>query len=81
MGSSKLRPIMYTSCSTEPTLAMPLALALDLAPTLTLSLRLSLTLTLTLTLTHTLTRYRPSLIWSWDKLDVLPVIPVFNIAR
>ena len=25
--------------------------------------------------------YRPSLIWSWDKLDVLPVIPVFNIAR
>ena len=24
--------------------------------------------------------YRPSLIWSWDKLDVLPVIPVFNIA-
>jgi len=25
-------------------------------------------------------RYRPSLIWSWDKLDVLPVIPVFNIA-
>jgi len=23
---------------------------------------------------------RPSLIWSWDKLDVLPVIPVFNIA-
>ena len=79
MGSSKLRPIMYTSCSTEPTLAMPLALALDLAPTLTLSLRLSLSLTLTLT--HTLTRYRPSLIWSWDKLDVLPVIPVFNIAR
>jgi len=25
--------------------------------------------------------YRPSLIWSWDKLDVLPVIPVFNIAN
>jgi len=24
--------------------------------------------------------YRPSLIWSWDKFDVLPVIPVFNIA-
>jgi len=24
--------------------------------------------------------YRPSLIWSWDKLDVLPVIPVFNVA-
>lgn len=24
---------------------------------------------------------RPSLIWSWDKLDVLPVIPVFNIAN
>lgn len=24
--------------------------------------------------------YRPSLIWSWDKLDVLPIIPVFNIA-
>ena len=24
--------------------------------------------------------FRPSLIWSWDKLDVLPVIPVFNIA-
>lgn len=23
---------------------------------------------------------RPSLIWSWEKLDVLPVIPVFNIA-
>mmetsp|Transcript_8032 Transcript_8032/g.8884 ORF Transcript_8032/g.8884 Transcript_8032/m.8884 type:complete len:295 (+) Transcript_8032:64-948(+) len=23
---------------------------------------------------------RPSLIWSWDKLDVLPIIPVFNIA-
>lgn len=24
---------------------------------------------------------RPSLIWSWDKLDVLPVIPVFNLAN
>ncbi|CAB9519552.1 NAD dependent epimerase dehydratase family protein [Seminavis robusta] len=24
---------------------------------------------------------RPSLIWSWDKLDVLPIIPVFNIAN
>jgi nucleoside-diphosphate-sugar epimerase len=24
--------------------------------------------------------YRPSLIWDWSKLDVLPVIPVFNIA-
>ena len=24
--------------------------------------------------------FRPSLIWSWDKFDVLPVIPVFNIA-
>jgi len=24
--------------------------------------------------------YRPSLIWDWGKLDVLPVIPVFNIA-
>lgn len=24
---------------------------------------------------------RPSLIWSWDKLDVLPAIPVFNIAN
>jgi len=23
---------------------------------------------------------RPSLIWNWQKLDVLPVIPVFNIA-
>ena len=23
---------------------------------------------------------RPSLIWSWDKLDVLPIIPVFNLA-
>lgn len=22
--------------------------------------------------------YRPSLIWNWKKLDVLPVIPVFN---
>lgn len=24
--------------------------------------------------------YRPSLIWDWKKFDVLPVIPVFNIA-
>merc|ERR1712154_137475 len=24
--------------------------------------------------------YRPSLIWNWRKLDVLPVIPVFNLA-
>lgn len=24
---------------------------------------------------------RPSLIWSWDKLDVLPIIPVFNVAN
>jgi nucleoside-diphosphate-sugar epimerase len=24
--------------------------------------------------------YRPSLIWDWTKLDVLPVIPVFNFA-
>jgi nucleoside-diphosphate-sugar epimerase len=24
--------------------------------------------------------FRPSLIWSWDKVDVLPIIPVFNIA-
>jgi len=24
--------------------------------------------------------YRPSLIWDWKKLDVLPVIPVFNLA-
>jgi nucleoside-diphosphate-sugar epimerase len=24
---------------------------------------------------------RPSLIWNWSKLDVLPVIPVFNIAN
>lgn len=24
--------------------------------------------------------YRPSLIWDWTKLDVLPVIPIFNIA-
>ena len=24
---------------------------------------------------------RPSLIWSWDKLDVLPIIPVFNLAN
>lgn len=23
--------------------------------------------------------YRPSLIWSWSKLDVLPIIPVFNV--
>jgi len=23
---------------------------------------------------------RPSLIWSWEKLDVLPIIPVFNLA-
>jgi len=23
---------------------------------------------------------RPSLIWNWQKLDVLPIIPVFNIA-
>merc|ERR1711918_179771 len=23
---------------------------------------------------------RPSLIWNWGKLDVLPVIPVFNLA-
>lgn len=23
---------------------------------------------------------RPSLIWSWDKLDVLPIIPIFNMA-
>merc|ERR1712087_929451 len=23
---------------------------------------------------------RPSLIWSWGKLDVLPIIPVFNLA-
>ena len=23
---------------------------------------------------------RPSLIWSWEKLDVLPIIPIFNIA-
>ena len=23
---------------------------------------------------------RPSLIWNWQKLDVLPVIPIFNIA-
>lgn len=23
---------------------------------------------------------RPSLIWSWDKFDVLPIIPVFNLA-
>jgi len=25
--------------------------------------------------------YRPSLIWSWTKLDVLPVIPIFNILN
>lgn len=25
--------------------------------------------------------FRPSLIWSWTKFDVLPVIPVFNIAN
>jgi len=24
---------------------------------------------------------RPSLMWSWDKLDVLPAIPIFNIAN
>jgi len=24
--------------------------------------------------------YRPSLIWDWTKFDVLPVIPIFNIA-
>merc|ERR1719445_355566 len=24
---------------------------------------------------------RPSLIWSWGKLDVLPIIPVFNLAN
>lgn len=24
--------------------------------------------------------YRPSLIWDWTKLDVLPVIPIFNLA-
>lgn len=24
--------------------------------------------------------YRPSLIWSWSKLDVLPIIPIFNLA-
>ena len=24
---------------------------------------------------------RPSLIWNWQKLDVLPVIPIFNIAN
>jgi len=24
--------------------------------------------------------FRPSLIWSWDKFDVLPIIPVFNVA-
>mmetsp|Transcript_26647 Transcript_26647/g.51642 ORF Transcript_26647/g.51642 Transcript_26647/m.51642 type:complete len:317 (+) Transcript_26647:37-987(+) len=25
--------------------------------------------------------YRPSLIWNWGKLDVLPVIPIFNLAN
>lgn len=25
--------------------------------------------------------FRPSLIWSWTKFDVLPVIPIFNIAN
>eukprot|EP00448_Togula_jolla_P003662 CAMPEP_0170620434 /NCGR_PEP_ID=MMETSP0224-20130122/28055_1 /TAXON_ID=285029 /ORGANISM="Togula jolla, Strain CCCM 725" /LENGTH=338 /DNA_ID=CAMNT_0010946605 /DNA_START=41 /DNA_END=1057 /DNA_ORIENTATION=- len=25
--------------------------------------------------------FRPSLIWSWEKLDVLPLIPVFNLAN
>jgi len=24
--------------------------------------------------------YRPSLIWNWAKLDVLPIIPIFNLA-
>lgn len=24
--------------------------------------------------------YRPSLIWSWNKFDVLPAIPIFNLA-
>ena len=24
--------------------------------------------------------YRPSLIWNWQKLDVLPAIPIFNLA-
>lgn len=24
--------------------------------------------------------FRPSLIWDWTKFDVLPVIPVFNLA-
>jgi len=24
--------------------------------------------------------YRPSLIWNWSKLDVLPIIPFFNLA-
>ena len=23
---------------------------------------------------------RPSLIWNWKKFDVLPIIPVFNLA-
>jgi len=26
------------------------------------------------------TIFRPSLIWDWSKLDVLPVIPIFNLA-
>mmetsp|Transcript_9879 Transcript_9879/g.14864 ORF Transcript_9879/g.14864 Transcript_9879/m.14864 type:complete len:315 (-) Transcript_9879:145-1089(-) len=25
--------------------------------------------------------YRPSLIWNWGKLDVLPIIPIFNAAN
>lgn len=25
--------------------------------------------------------FRPSLIWSWTKFDVLPIIPVFNVAN
>lgn len=25
--------------------------------------------------------YRPSLIWNWKKFDVLPVIPIFNLAN
>jgi len=40
----------------------------------------SLALALILAQSRALIRFRPSLIWSWDKLDVLPVIPVFNIA-
>jgi hypothetical protein len=24
--------------------------------------------------------YRPSLIWNWAKIDVLPIIPIFNLA-